>query len=169
MLIAVLLAAPPLHATLCSPKPISDERRISQYIVRGTIERVDFIEPKRGVPDPSWPGETIPVPRRFVATIHATAVWKGVVGSTFQLHEMEFDGMGAGFTTQVGADVLVFAVAYVVNGPIPDVWEFRPWREVLPVGTRILQTTGLCGLSGYAQNAAEAFRGLGRPRYFVHR
>lgn len=169
LLIAALLAAPPVCATLCSPKPIWSERLDSHYILRGTIERVDFLEPPRRVPDPSWPGETIPVPRRFVATIRVTAVWKGVVGRTVQLHEMEYDGMGSGFTTHIGADVLVFAAAHVVSGPIPDVWEFRPWRDVLPIGTRILQTTGLCGLSGRAEHVTDTIRALGRPRYFVHR
>jgi len=149
-LVLSLNACVPMIACMCTPRTVSDAKKSADFVFRGTLTRIDYVDP------PSRTGG------RFLAMIEVSAVWKGAVGATVVLHTQQpAGGSCSGFWTQVGTEVLVFARRTHIG-------RFRPtsgpdWRAQVPRG-QVIISPGTCTLTSEITYAGETLKKLGPPK-----
>lgn len=70
---------------------------------------MEYLDPPRPVQNPVIKDRIIIVPRRFLATLEVSGVWKGKVGHTIVLHTREDSTDCVGFWKDIGTELVVFA------------------------------------------------------------
>jgi len=164
ILALALVAAPNALACLCSPPPVDQAVQQVALVFAGKIVKIDFLEPKRQVPDTTWPGEMRTIPRRMRLGIKVSASWKGQVGRVIDLYAMESDGGASctGFDARLGENMIFFADRIAVTKPEEGIVLMQRWYPLLPAGT-VIATPAICSLTAKIRNAAAILKNLGSP------
>jgi hypothetical protein len=158
--VIAFLVSQPIHACECGFPDVRKAVKDADLVFRGKLVKVEYIDPPLTAPDPIFKSRTVSIPRRFLATLEVSGVWKGRVGPTIVLHTRESSSDCVGFWTELRTEVLVFANQGVVTPKKPDVWRIPEWTDKVPVGQTII-SPGVCTLSDEVKFAAGTLRELG--------
>jgi hypothetical protein len=162
-----------LMACECSVPSVSKALKRADVVFRGTITKVDYLDPERTVPLVN--GREIKIPRRFKATLDVSRAWKGPVTQTFILHTRE-DGEGdcIGFYSEIRKEVLVFGKTEPADDHFLDSIDLQGrrhhilsygWLDLVPKG-ELITSPPPCSLTSEAGFAEQQgwFKRLGRGR-----
>lgn len=103
------------------------------------------------------------VPRRFLATLEVSGVWKGKIGRTIVLHTREDSTDCVGFWKDIGTELLVFANRWTVTAKKANEYRIPEWTDKVAVGQSIV-SPGVCTLNDEIKDATETLRKLGPPK-----
>ena len=118
----------------------------------------------RYVAHPIAKDRKVPVPRRFLATLAISEVWKGRVGRRIVLHTREGSSDCIGFWTEVGKEYLVFANVGRITPKEEGVFRIPEWTDKLAVGQQIV-SPGVCTLNEQiGSEASKTLQALGQSR-----
>lgn len=160
---AVGLLAKPIAACSCSFPNVRTAVAKADLVFRGTLIKVEYLDPPKSVPNILNKDRMVDVPRRFLATLEVSGVWKGKLGQTIILHTREASSDCVGFWTDIGKEVLVFANQGVVTPEEPGVWRIPEWTDKVAVGQTIT-FPGICTFNDEIKNATAILKKLGRSK-----
>lgn len=151
-------------ACSCTFPSVPDAVKKADLVFRGRLVSVQYIDEIRYVADPIANGRQVPVPRRFLATLEVSEVWKGRVGRRIVLHTREGSSDCIGFWTEVGKEYLVFANVGSIRPKGKGVYRIPEWTDKLEIGQQII-SPGVCTLNEQidASTVGEV-KALGRSR-----
>jgi hypothetical protein len=156
----VFLTSRAIHACSCSFPDVPKAVEQADLVFRGKLVKVEYVDPPQSAPHVIFKDRTVSVPRRFLATLEISGVWKGRVGRTIVLHTREGSSDCVGFWTDVAKEVLVFANQGVVTPKEPNVWRIPEWTDKVPAGQTII-SPGVCTLNDEVKDATDTLRKLG--------
>ncbi len=149
----------PLHACMCSFPTAQEALRNASSVFRGKLSNVDYLEGSYRESSQPFKGTADWRPRRFLATLEVSGVWKGIVGRRIVLHAREGSADCVGFSTEVGTELLVFAdQSIVTRSPLG-----KMWVDKVAEGQRIT-TPAVCSLTSEIKHATKTLLLLGAPK-----
>jgi hypothetical protein len=162
-LLLLLLSAKVGLACTCSTSSVEKATKQADQVFQGKIVKINYLDAAAKVPNRIFPERLEDVPRRFVATLEVSGVWKGKVGRTIVMHERETGPDCVGFWTEIGTEVVVFAGEWVVTPKKESEWRIPEWTDKVPVGNRMVSKIP-CGLSSELAYASQTLKKLGKPK-----
>ena len=163
-LVLTALASGSCLACSCSFPSIPNAVKKADLVFRGRLINVEFIDDLRYVAGPIAKGRQAPIPRRFLATLEVTDVWKGLVGRRIVLHTREDSSDCVGFWTDVGKEYLIFANVGHITPKRAGEYRIPEWTDRLAIGRQII-SPGVCTLNEQIDaNTVPKLKALGRSR-----
>lgn len=150
-------------ACSCSFPDVRQAVRQADFVFRGRLAKVEYLDPLQSVPHVVFKDRMVSVPRRFLATLEVSGIWKGKIGRAIVLHTREGAGDCVGFWTEIGKELLVFANEGTVTQKEPGVWRIPDWADKVAVGQNII-SPGICTISDEVKDARDTLKKLGRPK-----
>jgi hypothetical protein len=136
---------------LCSFPTVPNAVKKADLVFRGRLVNIEYLD--KG-----------PAPRRFLATVEVSEVWKGRVAHRIVLHTREGSSDCVGFSTEVGKEYLIFANVGRITPKEEGVFRIPEWTDKLPVGQQIV-SPGVCTLSEQIDSGStRTLQALGRSR-----
>jgi hypothetical protein len=133
-------------ACSCTFPSVPNAVKKADLVFRGRLVNVEYMDGIQYVAHPIAKDRKEPVPRRFLATLEVSEVWKGLVGRRIVLHTREGSSDCVGFWTEVGKEYLVFAKVGVITPKEEGVYRIPEWTDKLEIGRQII-SPGVCTLN----------------------